>query len=108
MRCVMRVLFTNCCIYCIKHLNVFDAVYELTLPRNSDKLDELENLVKNLDDLLKREADLINELKDIRKQKFSAQKQMKDIVVSISSKEVCYRCFFSLFFFFFFFFSQRQ
>ena len=58
----MRVLFGN---YCTKHLNVFDSVYELTLPRNSDKLDELRNLVKNLDDLLKREADLINKLKDI-------------------------------------------
>ena len=80
----MRVLFTN---YCTWHLNVFVAVYELTLPKNSGKLDELGNLVKNLDDLQKREVYLINEVKEIQKQNFSAQKQMKDIVVSVISRE---------------------
>lgn len=62
-------------------------MYELTLPKNSGKLDELGNLVKNLDDLQKREVYLINEVKEIQKQNFSAQKQMKDIVVSVISRE---------------------
>ena len=79
-----HVLFTN---YCKKHVNVFVAVYELVLPKNSGKLDEIENLMKNLNDLQKREGNLINELKEIRKQKFSAQKQMKDVIVSIISRE---------------------
>ena len=43
-------VFTN---YCIKNAAVFDVVYELTLQKNSDKLEKLTSLLAQIDELKK-------------------------------------------------------
>ena len=62
-------------------------MYELTLPKNSDKVEKLTSFLAQIDKSKKPEEFLTNQLRQIKGQKFEALKEMKYLFIEITLRK---------------------